>query len=184
MRTWTPTILYLALFMACGTVEDPDPINQEEVITTVRVTLTPSSGPQVILQSQDLDGVGPNPPVVSVSGNLVAGSSYAGTTEFLDESQNPAEDISSEVEEEGDEHQIFYQLGGNAQFSITYQDQDSEGNPIGLTFDLQTGTASEGTLLVTLRHQPDKSAPGVSQGDITNAGGETDVAQSFEIIIQ
>ena len=35
-----------------------------------------------------------------------------------------------------------------------------------------------------LRHEPDKSAAGVSSGDITNAGGETDIEVSFNVIIE
>jgi len=37
---------------------------------------------------------------------------------------------------------------------------------------------------VTLRHQPDKGAIGVSDGDITNAGGETDIEVLFDVIIE
>lgn len=183
-----PLILVLSLIItlvfACGDDDNPVPINPEELITTVIVTLTPASGPAVTLQSQDLDGDGPNPPVVTVSGNLAANSSYEGTIQFLDESQNPAEDITAEVQDEDEEHQVFYQAGGGVQITVTYQDQDSDGNPVGLEFDLTTSAASSGTLLVTLRHQPDKSAAGVADGDITNAGGETDIAQSFDITIQ
>ena len=36
-----------------------------------------------------------------------------------------------------------------------------------------------GQFTVTLRHEPDKSAQGVSAGDITNAGGETDIEVSL-----
>jgi hypothetical protein len=44
--------------------------------------------------------------------------------------------------------------------------------------------SSEGSLTIILRHEPDKSAPGVSEGDIANAGGETDIQLNFELIIQ
>ncbi len=172
------------LLFACGDDDNPVPINEEELITTVIVTLTPTAGPVVTLQSQDLDGDGPNPPVVTISGDLSANDTYDGAIQFLDESQNPAEDITAEVRDEDEEHQVFYQVGGGAQITVDYEDQDSDGNPVGLSFDLTTGAASTGTLLVTLRHQPDKNAAGVVDGDITNAGGETDVAQSFDVTIQ
>ncbi|HBK71516.1 MAG TPA: type 1 periplasmic binding fold superfamily protein, partial [Flavobacteriaceae bacterium] len=35
-----------------------------------------------------------------------------------------------------------------------------------------------------LRHEPNKSASGVSDGDITNAGGETDIEVIFNITVQ
>ena len=46
------------------------------------------------------------------------------------------------------------------------------------------GAASNGTVVVTLRHQPDKTASGVSSGDITYAGGETDIEVSFPLVIE
>ena len=38
-----------------------------------------------------------------------------------------------------------------------------------------------GTITVILRHEPDKDASGVSNGDITNAGGETDIEVVFNV---
>ena len=76
----------------------------------------------------------------------------------------------------------------NADF--TYTDSENTylnngvSNPVGLTFNLQAGTASSGTFTITLRHEPFKDAEGVSEGDITNAAGETDVQESFDIVIE
>ena len=41
-----------------------------------------------------------------------------------------------------------------------------------------------GTITVTLRHEPNKDAAGVSSGDIANAGGETDIEVTFNVEIQ
>ena len=35
------------------------------------------------------------------------------------------------------------------------------------------------TMTVILRHEPNKAGAGVSDGDITNAGGETDIEVTF-----
>jgi hypothetical protein len=161
---------------------DDAPVNEEEVITTVTTTLT-GGGQVITLTSRDLDGDGPNAPVVTVSGNLVAGTTYTGTTTFLNELESPAEDITIEVEEEGADHQVFYQLASSVG-TVTYTDTDENGKPIGLNFTLVAGTSgTTGTLTVTLRHLPNKSATGVSAGDITNAGGNTDAEVSFPITI-
>lgn len=172
--------LITVTFVSCSN-DDPSPVNEEEVITTVRVTLV-NGGNTITLQSQDLDGDGPNAPIVTVSGNLDTNTTYTGTIEFLNELENPAEDITLEVEEEGTEHQVFYQLSNNLG-TITYTDADTNGNPVGLTFNFATGNAGTGNLTVTLRHEPIKTATGVSSGDITNAGGETDVEVIFPITI-
>ena len=61
---------------------------------------------------------------------------------------------------------------------------DENGNPVGLSFTLTTGEASSGALTFTLIHEPDKSGDGVSEGDITNAGGSKDIEVTFELEVQ
>ena len=161
---------------------DDSPVNEEEVITTVTTTLT-GGGQVITLTSRDLDGDGPNAPVVTVSGNLTANTTYIGETVFTNETVSPAEDITVEVEEEGNEHQIFYQFPV-ALGSFVYTDVDANGDPIGLSFTLTTGTsATTGNIVVTLRHLPNKSAAGVASGDITNAGGATDAQVTFPVVV-
>ncbi len=61
---------------------------------------------------------------------------------------------------------------------------DVNGNPIGISTIVTTNGASTGTITVTLRHEPNKDASGVSTGDITNAGGETDIEVIFNVEVQ
>ena len=175
-------LLVIPTIFSTSCSNDDAPVNEEEVITTVRTTLT-GGGQVITLTSRDLDGDGPNAPVVTVSGNLVAGTTYTGSTEFLNELESPAEDITIEVQEEGADHQVFYQLASTVG-TITYTDTDANGKPIGLNFTLVAGTSgSTGTLTVTLRHLPNKIATGVAAGDITNAGGNTDAAVTFSVAV-
>ena len=175
-------LLVIPVLFSTSCSNDDAPVNEEEVITTVRTTLT-GGGQVITLTSRDLDGDGPNAPVVTVSGNLVAGTTYTGSTEFLNELEDPAEDITIEVQEEGADHQVFYQLPSSIG-TVTYTDTDANGRPIGLNFTLVAGTSgSTGTLTVTLRHLPNKTATGVAAGDITNAGGNTDAAVTFSLAV-
>ena len=48
----------------------PEIINEDELITTVILTLTQESGDQVVLTTVDLDGDGPDEPVTTVVGNF------------------------------------------------------------------------------------------------------------------
>ncbi len=66
----------------------------------------------------------------------------------------------------------------------SYLDNDTKGKPLGLSLHVYTPTAGSGTLIVTLRHQPNKNAAGVDLGDLTNAGGETDVEVTFQVTVQ
>ena len=177
-------LLVIPVLFSTSCSNDDAPVNEEEVITTVRVTLV-GGGQTIVLESRDLDGDGPNAPVLTPVGGgiLVAGTTYTGSTEFLNELEDPAEDITVEVEEEGAEHQVFYQLASSLG-TITYADEDINGNPIGLNFTLVAGTSgTTGTLTVTLKHLPNKTATGVAAGDITNAGGNTDAAVTFSVAV-
>ncbi len=161
----------------------PQVINDEEVITTMEVTLTPtpnSMGATVVtLKTQDLDGDGPNAPVVTVSGNLVNGVNYNGKIELLNETESPAENITEEVEEESDEHQFFYTFAGGLDAIATCTNFDDNNNNLGTEFTLTTNSASTGTLTFTLRHEPTKPNTGLA-----DAGGETDIAATFNVTIQ
>ena len=169
--------LFIALTACSSDDDNPTPVHEEEVITTVIATLTPQGGgTDVTLTSRDLDGDGPNDPVVTISGALASGTTYDGAITLSNETESPAEDITAEVSEEGADHQFFFTSGIG---TVAYDDIDSNGDPIGLEFTLTTSTATTGNLTIILRHEPNKSATGVSGGDITNAGGETDVDVSF-----
>lgn len=172
--------LSLFLFSSCG---DDDPVieDPEEVITTLNYTLS-SGGSTVVLSFLDLDGDGGNDPTIT-GGTLSANATYTGTMELLNESESPAEDVTEEIAEEDEEHQFFFQSSVSG-LSVGYGDQDEDGNPIGLTSTITTGAAGSGTLTVTLRHEPNKSGDGVAGGDISNAGGETDIEVTFPIEVR
>jgi len=160
------------------------PINEQELITTVKLFFTNAdSSDQREWIWRDLDGDGGNPPVITTV-PLAANTAYAVRIEVLDESNpNDIEDITEEIEEEADEHQFFF-IVTDANANIVYTDQDDDGNPLGLETLWTLGNSASGTVTVILRHELDKDAPGVSAGDITNAGGDTDVEITFPLIIE
>lgn len=170
------------LFVSCSNDDDttPEPVNEEEVITTLTVTLTPNNGgTPITLQTQDLDGDGPTAPVIDVSGNMTAGVIYNGAIVLLNETVSPAENITEEVAEEADEHQFFYTIGGGLDVTTVYGNFDGNGNPLGTEFTLTAGAASSGTVTFTLRHEPTKPNTGID-----DAGGETDIATTFNVTVQ
>ncbi|WGH76188.1 type 1 periplasmic binding fold superfamily protein [Tenacibaculum tangerinum] len=175
-------ILSLTILAACSNDDDPVPVNEEEVITTVTIELT-NGTEKVILQSRDLDGDGPNAPEIQ-GGTLKANTTYSGVITLLNETETPAENITDEVAAEADEHQFFYSAAGIASTFTYTGTNDSNGNPVGINFTVSTEGAGTGVYTVTLRHEPNKSATGVKEGNITNAGGETDVEISFPITVE
>lgn len=185
MKNLKFTILAAAtiLFATSCTPDAEVPVNEEEVITTVVVQFSRNGAVAATLTSRDTDGNGPGAPVVTQTGTLSRSLTYTGTVRFLDETKTPAEDISIEVREEGDEHQVFFQAPATLG-TFTYADTDVNQRPIGLLFNFTAGTATTAqNLMVTLRHDPIKSAAGVAGGNIANAGGSTDAEVSFPITL-
>ena len=172
----------LFIFNSCKD-DDPIPVNGEEVITTLNYILTPTTGDVVTLSFLDLDGDGGNAPTIS-GGTLQANMTYTGVLDLKNESEDPGEDISAEVKEEDEDHQFFFSVDGDLKLNVAYDDVDADGKPVGLETTLTTLEASTGTLTIVLRHEPNKSADGVADGTITNAGGETDIEVSFAMVIE
>ncbi|MCY3772495.1 MAG: type 1 periplasmic binding fold superfamily protein [Gemmatimonadetes bacterium] len=167
--------------------EDDHGPGEEELITTLRITLTPSGGgAPVTVQFQDLDGEGGNAPVV---GTLVvnAGTDYDGAVQVLNELESPAENITEEVEEEAEAHQFFYRtLGGFSPATVTYADKESDyttnsgaDHPVGVAFMLSVpANAQDGQLRVILSHYDEGPKDGVTQSD------ETDIDVTFQVEVR
>ena len=169
------------IVISCSSDDDntPEVINEEEVITTLRVQLTDGTN-LITLESFDEDGDdGPDAPVITITGDIAANTTYAGTVAFLNETEDPAENITEEVEEEDDEHQVFYTPAPGLNITTEYGNFDDDGNPLGTVFTLTTGDASNGNFTVTLRHEPTKPNTGLA-----DAGGETDIEVTFAVTVQ
>lgn len=193
MNNLLKTLMLLAVasmfFSSCKT-DDPEPVNEEELITTVKLTFT-GGGEINTIQSVDLDGDGPNAPVITPATlSLSPNVTYAVSVEFLNEAENPAEDITEEVAEEGEEHQVFYILNNSNVFSsFAYAggaDNDADDKPIGLNVNATTSaTGGTSTLRVVLRHELNKATAGLSIGNFqpNTAGGNTDIDVTFNVSI-
>jgi len=179
------TIVILTIFSSCDKKEKEDPIipNEEELITSLYFTLIDTLANDTVLFSfKDLDGDGGNDPEI-INGELQANTNYIGKIGLYNESVDPRENITIEIQNEADHHQFFFIVSTALNFQIEYNDSDSNGNPLGIENTIETGEGSVGELLIILRHNPNKTAAGVSEGIITNAGGESDIEVTFELTI-
>jgi hypothetical protein len=129
----------------------------------------------------DADGDGGAVPVI-IGGTLKTNKNYTGSIKLFTLHDGQYEELTSEILAEGTKHQFFF-TSSVAGIVVSYDDKDASNNPIGLSNKVQTGSAGSGVLKVTLKHEPNKSAAGVSGGDMTNAGGETDAEISFPITV-
>jgi len=171
----------VVLFSQCNT-EEPEPENEEELITTLEMVFESVDGSETVtFRLYDEDGDGPIEPVVT-NGSLSANTDYNVEIEVRNDIEN--EDITEEVSEEALEHQFFFTIANGLNLDFAYDDADEDGNPIGIESTFSTGDASNGSLTVELRHEPNKSAAGAVDGDPANAGGETDIQATFTVVIE
>ncbi|WMN12388.1 hypothetical protein QYS49_33435 [Marivirga salinae] len=188
MKTQTMSILRsmlllvaILLFSQCNT-EDPEPENEEELITTLEMTFSPvGGGDDIIFSVYDEDGDGPMEPEYT-NGTLTANTDYNVKIEVRNDVDN--ENITTEIEEEDEEHQFFFESSVSLYLEFAYNDTDENTDPVGLNTIFYAQEPSTGTLTVTLRHEPNKSADGAIDGDPSNAGGETDIQATFDVVIE
>jgi hypothetical protein len=179
MKTLAMMFMSLSLFMTACKKDDvkPDDSNEEELITTVLVKIKDKSTNAITTSSwKDIDGDGGIAPVIQPIA-LSANKTYELELDFLDESKNPAEDITEEIKEEADDHEIFYQLS-NALVTITRTDKDTKNLPLGLKADLVTAGTGSSTLTIILKHKPGTKAAGDNA-----AKGETDIEVNFPLTV-
>lgn len=183
-------------------VEAPEDENDNEVITTVQLTFTPTAGGDTVSATWlDADGDGGGDPVIDPI-KLAADTDYTVDIVLTNELASPAEDITAEVEEEGAEHQLFF-AGDDIQSpndtvdanlaAFEYGDVDEDGLPIGLLMDITTGSAGSSELQVILRHMPLVDGEAVKVEDLedlfiesgtTNLPGNSDFDINFEFEVE
>ena len=166
---------------ACGDDDIPPIGNDEETITTVTLSLTANNETQRA-NYLDEDGDPATPPQIT-GVTLEPNTVYSYRLTLSNTLEMPAEDITAEIRAEDEAHQFFF-ISDVDGLTVEPSDLDGDGNPVGLLGTVTTGGADMGELRVVLRHELDKSAAGVSDGDIANAGGETDVDIPFPLTVE
>jgi len=176
------------LFTGCKKKDNdedvPEPENELEVITDVKLVFTNTSDANDVVEAraQDTDGAGVKELEILDEINLDTSKTYTLTFEIFNNLESPGEDIGDEIKEEDDEHQIFFSFSNdaftnplgngnidNASDPLNYNDADGNGNPVGLSTTWTTSSAllSAGAFTVRLQHQPDvkTSTSGANDGD-------------------
>jgi hypothetical protein len=185
----------------CLDVENPDPgENEGEAITRVELTFTPEGGGAAIVASfADPENDG-DPTIDPIT--LADGARYALAVTFENQLADPVEDITAEVADEGDEHQVFFYgsavsgpaTGDNAAAVVThaYADEDENGLPIGLANTIEATSTGSGELKVMLRHLPAEGGVAVKvastaedfAADGNAVPGDADVDVTFALTVE
>ncbi|MFT4736983.1 MAG: hypothetical protein ACI8QD_000611 [Cyclobacteriaceae bacterium] len=181
-------LLPLVAFVSCDD-DVPEAEDEEEIITDVKLIFT--SGSTVIeATAQDPDGEGPEDLVVSDAITLMADTEYVLTLEL--ENAIEGESIAEEVEKESGEHMFFFSFSDelfanptgdgnvdNRADSVLYNDQDGNGQPLGLSTTWTTGSAAQGSFRIILKHQPD-----IKTATSTVTDGSSDLDLTWQVNIQ
>lgn len=181
MNRITRFLLILPLALAACDSAEPDPIGagEHELITQITLTLTNTDDPEDVagIVASDPSGTGLEFTLDPAALALRAGASYAGTIELADTLND--EDITEEVRAEAEAHQLFYTVDGLGGVTIAYADEDANGLPVGLAFEVTVaeGAAGSGTLRVQLAHYDDGAKDG------TTLSSETDVDLTLPLVI-
>lgn len=173
--------IFLALIIGSCKEDEPKPnnppSNETELITTVILELTDSITQQTkIFKFKDLDGEGGNNPSVFDTIRLDTNRVYFTNIVLLDESKNPIDTISNEVEEEKNDH-LFVFNSSSSLIQVKITDKDDNNLPIGLKSKWKTFGRTTSSISVALKHQPN-----IKTGDANL--GETDIDINFPLIIK
>ena len=96
-RSLTLSFAATTLVATAACSDDATTPSEQEVITTVTLTFTPTGGgTPVVAAYDDPDGDGGAAPTIDSLG-LVAGTSYATTVRFQNKLETPAEEITDEA---------------------------------------------------------------------------------------
>jgi hypothetical protein len=160
-------IISATLITACK--KDPvTEVNEEEVITTMIVKLTPNDGDPVLEYTfNDPDGPGGIAPEQQEI-LLAPNKKYDTEIILLNKTVNPVDIISDEVEEEGEAHRFYLEPTGGVTLTVSDLNKDANGLPLGLESVWETGAVSTGKIQITLRHYP-AVPPNKALNDLVNS---------------
>jgi hypothetical protein len=180
------SIALFSTFLSSCKKDNPPVPDEQELITTVKLQLSnTATGFSRVFVYKVENGFGN-----SSSGTvqidtlrLQPGLTYDAVISVLNEKANPVEDITSEILEKDYEHLFVFAsvpASGSGSVNVSGGNKDKDGKPLNQTFKLSTGTAGQGRFDVQLMHLPtDKNGTTPA-----TAGGETDLAASYPVILQ
>ena len=194
----------ILFFAACSDVEKHDHDHHDhehEVMTTLILTFT-SQADDSVSEFSWADPENDGSPVIDDI-LLQDAEDYDLTLTILNELEDPAEDVTPEIADEADEHQVFFTgtavqgpaVSDNTDAVIeqSYGDQDDDGLPLGLLNSITTLGVGSGKLTVTLRHMPPENdnpvkeeglAEEVAANGFDSIGGANDISVTFNLDVE
>lgn len=191
------TLFISILFSACSTdkIDNPEPVNETEVISHVKLKFTDEKDDETtytyvdpIYREEDYDD-----PVIQLDPH----KTYDVSVEFWNKS-NPdeVENVTGEVMEERDDHFVEYRFQGtDMAISRTDSEESIDKNDvkIGLSTQWNTNNSADGSVEITLIHQPETKITADHNTDLDDEdygdkgdheGGETDAEIVYDLEVE
>jgi hypothetical protein len=159
--------------------------DDEEVITTMRLTFSPTTGggTPVTFQYDDPDGPGganPTQEQITLAPNTV----YNVSLQLLNKTKNPVADVTTEVQAESQAHRFYYEPSAGSNITVSDLSMDAAGLPLGITSRWTTTAAATGTMKVTLRHYGGNPPNKAANDPVNSSKSSTDIEVNFTTRIQ
>lgn len=195
MKHYINSLLALALLGSVGCGSDEDDGEENELITTIKLRLTPAGGGTALEGVwSDVDGDGGGAPVITAPAALTNGTSYDAALEISNESVSPAEDITAEIKAEAEEHLFAFSgtaiEGGKIAVDIADKESDYTMNaagddlPVGLKSTVRALAVGTGALRIRLAHLPPVNDMLVKKASTNVDGQSIDFDISLEIRVE
>lgn len=163
-------LLLASVFIGCE--KDMEPVEQIDntlqQVTTWRMLMFSDAIQPTQLSYRDLDADGPDDPITISGGTAAANSVFRTQLELFDETMFPQLDVNAFIKNNSATYQVFY-VGNGIDITVVADDEDVNGNPMGLLTDVTTGDPGVGSVTIILRSNPSKN----SSNNPVSAGGQT-----------
>lgn len=178
-------IFCLTLITSCNNDDDPEPVNEVELITNVTLTFTNTANSADVVVMKNIAPDGQEGAFTnSINGRFTAGQSYSLDLNITNESDpNDVDDVlNDDVIPEGDEH--FFKYNNTLGMSMMRDASDlsgANGSRLGVSTTWTTGAAGTGNIQIILVHEPDSADDSNQFG--TTTGGEEDFNITFQSVV-
>ena len=178
-------IFCLTLITSCNNDDDPEQVNEVELITNVTLTFTNTANSADVVVMKNIAPDGQEGAFTnSINGTFTAGQSYSLDLNITNESDpNDVYDVlNDDVIPEGDEH--FFKYNNTLGMSMMRDASDlsgANGSRLGVSTTWTTGAAGTGNIQIILVHEPDSADDSNQFG--TTTGGEEDFNITFQSVV-